>query len=68
MTSDNPTSATRKAAIAILSRGLANLSETARLAGVSPQLVRYWAAAARIDWRELRHGHLAEIWERTRRN
>jgi hypothetical protein len=54
---------TRRAAIEILSEGLATHSEVARLAGVSRQLVRHWADREGIDVPRTRAAKLREMWQ-----
>lgn len=52
--------AAHRAAMSLLRNGHASPSEVAQLAGVSRQLVNYWAAD--IDWRKARSGRLAREW------
>ncbi len=59
---------TRRAALAMLKSGAANLSEVARLAGTDRQLVRYWANAAGIDWRKIRDDKIAKLWAQAKRS
>jgi transposase-like protein len=58
---------TRSAAVALLEQGDATLSEAARLAGVSRQVVRYWAETADVDWKRAREKKLAEQWRTARK-
>lgn len=51
---------TKRAALKLLRRGLVTQSEAAKLAGVSRQLMRYWAQ----DIPDARPGYLAQIWMR----
>lgn len=62
MTEDHTTE--RRAALALLKAGAANLSEVSRLAGVSRQAVQKWAKVAGIDWRKIRTARLAVLWAR----
>jgi transposase len=67
MTPKNNTSSddlARRAAVDLLRTGAATPSEVADLAGVSRQLVRYWANAAEIDWQKTRAATLAKLWRR----
>jgi transposase-like protein len=57
----------RQAAVRLLKQGEASLSEVARLASVSRQVVRYWITAANIDWQAARRKRLKERWSETRR-
>jgi len=57
-------SSTRAAAIELLRAGLATQSEVAELAGVSRQLVAYWAKQGEIDPGEARQRWLNEAWRR----
>lgn len=43
-----------------LERGIASPSEVAELAGVTRQLVYYWASD--IDWRKARQNRLIKAW------
>lgn len=54
----------RAAVLAMLMRGEATISELARLAGVSRQLVFYWSGAAGIDPSATRRAYLKARWER----
>ncbi len=54
----------QEAALALLRRGLATLGEAAQLTGVSPQLVRQWALAARLDWKQARRKRLEGAWRK----
>jgi hypothetical protein len=62
MTTPNNTKdeSAHRAAISLLRNGLASPSEVAQLAGVSRQLVNYWATE--IDWRKARAARLAREW------
>ena len=53
----------RREAIRLLRAGLATPIEVALLAGVSRQLVRYWALRAGIDYMECRAVHLQKTWK-----
>lgn len=66
MTSDNSTreNEARTAAVDMLRRGLATPSEIAALAGVSRQLVRYWAIAAQINPAKMRDAWLVKEWRK----
>jgi hypothetical protein len=59
MTSDTSTKA---AALYLLARGLATQSEAAKLAGVSRQVVRFWAQQAGVDCAKKRARALAAAW------
>jgi hypothetical protein len=52
----------RRAAIALLGRGVITLPEAQRLAGVSRQLVRYWAT--RVRWKQVRDRRIAALWRK----
>lgn len=54
----------RRAAIAMLARGLLTPSEAAELGGVSRQLMRYWIKAARVDWLRIRKARNARNWRK----
>ncbi len=54
----------RTAAISMARLGIATLAEIAALAGVSRQLVRYWALAEGIDIAKTRAAWLAKEWKR----
>lgn len=56
--------ARRVAAVAMLRLGIATLSEVARLAGVSRQLVAYWAESAGVDASQARAAWLDRQWLR----
>lgn len=55
---------TRGAALKLLRSGLATQSEVAELAGVSRQLVAYWAKQEDIDPLEARAAWLQKSWRR----
>lgn len=57
---------TERAALSLLRRGLATQSEVATLAGVSRQLVRYWANREGIDCARARHAMLLKAWQKAR--
>ncbi len=63
-TKQHSTDPERRAALALLSAGLATLAEVAELARTSRQLVRYWAEAEGIDVAATRRKHLARHWRR----
>jgi len=50
----------KRAAIALLSRGLATKAEMARCAGVSKQLMQHWAAD--IDTEKARDAVVSRLW------
>jgi len=52
----------RRAALSMLSEGLASLSEVARLAGVSRQLMSHWAKDIDVD--RARNGYLSKEWRK----
>lgn len=54
----------RAAAVAMLAKGLATLSEVAHLADVSRQLVRHWAKRADIDAPTVREARLQQMWRK----
>jgi hypothetical protein len=54
---------TKRAAIKLLTRGLATKSEMARFAGVSKQLMQHWAAD--IDIERARDVYLSELWRKS---
>ncbi len=54
----------RRAVLRLLSQGKASLAEVAEIAGLSRQIVRYWAKAAGIDWKAARKAHLAFMWRK----
>jgi hypothetical protein len=56
---DNPE---RAAAVALLTRGEATPAQVAELAGVSRQVVDYWARG--IDWRKALNARLARSWRK----
>lgn len=51
-----------KAALALLSQGLATPGEIALRAGVPRQVVNHWATAAGIDWKERRGERISRLW------
>lgn len=57
-----PEDSTRDAAVAMLASGEATLSEVAQVAGVSRQLVRYWANKAGVDPSKARGAKIAKAW------
>jgi hypothetical protein len=62
---DQPTTkddAARRAARALISRGLARPNEAAELAGISRELLQHWIKD--IDWRKARGAALALAWQR----
>ena len=65
MTADNSTDdETRRAALKLLSTGLASPSDVAELAGVSRQVVAYWIATAGLDWRTRYRSIRARAWRK----
>jgi hypothetical protein len=54
----------RRAAVEILSEGLATHAEVARLAGVDRQLVRHWAMRAGINVSKSRAAWLRKTWQK----
>jgi predicted HTH domain antitoxin len=58
--------ATRRAAIALLSRGDITAPEAAKLAGVSRQLMAHWIKRAGVDWRRIRDARLLKAWRKAR--
>lgn len=54
----------RRAALALLRRGLITVPEAAQMAGVSRQLVRHWCQRSGIDWAQIRSAALAKRWRR----
>ena len=57
----------KRAAVAMLAKGLAMPAEVARLAGTSPQLLLYWSARAGLDWRAARNARLERLWQKQTR-
>jgi hypothetical protein len=51
-----------KAALALLSQGLATPGEIALRAGVPRQVVHHWAMAAGLDWKERRGERISRLW------
>ena len=68
MSPDNSTvdPAARRAAIYLLSQGLATPSEVAELAAVSRQLIRYWLSREKFDWQKARNARLVKSWRTAR--
>jgi hypothetical protein len=67
MASKNSISDTREArvvAVGMLQAGIATPSEVARCAGVSRQLVQYWARVAKLKPGKARDGWLAKEWRK----
>lgn len=64
-TSTEKDAAARRAAVKLLTQGLATPSEVAKLAGVSRQLVNHWARE--IDWRKARSAQLTKAWRKLTR-
>jgi hypothetical protein len=62
-TSDDSTDQARKAARRMLARGVCTPAEAAELAGVSRQLMRYWAKG--IDWKAARTEYLRRRFDRS---
>lgn len=54
----------RRAALVLLAKGEATMAEVAQLAGISRQVVRYWAEVAGIDWSRARTDRLARAWRK----
>lgn len=54
--------AAKRAAIKLLTQGLASQSEVARLAGVSRQLIRHWSLDIPVE--DNRNAVLAKLWRR----
>lgn len=52
----------RAAAVDLLRSGEVNESEAARLAGVSRQVVHYWAKAEKIDVAAAQERRLSRLW------
>ena len=52
----------RRAAIALLKRGLIGPAEAAMLAGASKQLIARWSALDGVDWRSARHAEIVRLW------
>ncbi len=53
---------TKRAALNLLRRGLVTQSEAARLAGISRQLMRYWASD--IDCEATRASLITKLWQK----
>lgn len=54
----------RRAALALLTRGIGTPGEIAELAGVSRQVVEGWANRAGLDWRKVKHAILMSAWRK----
>lgn len=54
----------RRAALALLARGIIRPHEAAELAGVSLQVVRYWLRRAGVDWERIRRRRLGNAWRK----
>lgn len=54
----------RRAALALLARGILRPHEAAELAGVSVQVVNYWLRRSRIDWERVRRRVLGNAWRK----
>jgi DNA invertase Pin-like site-specific DNA recombinase len=54
----------RRAALALLSKGIGSPSEIADLAGVSRQVVEQWAERAGVDWRKVKRANLTKAWRK----
>lgn len=52
----------KRAALALLTKGLASQSEVARLAGISRQLMKHWAKDIPVD--RAREAVLAKLWRK----
>lgn len=59
-TRDDSTNPEKRAALALLAKGLASQAEVARLAGVSPQLITHWSKE--IPIKRNREAVLAKLW------
>jgi predicted transcriptional regulator len=57
-----PDATTRAAALKIMAKGHATISEIAELVGISRQAVRMWALRAEIDPMANRAAYLADLW------
>jgi predicted HTH domain antitoxin len=54
----------KRAALALLARGLITRAEAAQLAGVSHQLMRHWLRRSGIDHERMRDTRLADLWRK----
>lgn len=54
----------REAAVALLASGQMTIAEVVMHAGVSPQIVRYWARAAGVNYRKVRLTKTAALWRK----
>lgn len=54
----------RRVALRLLARGIGTPGEIAELAGVSRQVVEYWAAHAGVDWRKVQRAKLLKAWRK----
>lgn len=52
--------AAKAAALSLLTRGLVTVAEASRLAGVSRQVMKYWARD--ISIKKCRNAHLSKLW------
>lgn len=52
----------RNAALSLLRKGLVTQAEAAELAGVSRQVMNYWAQG--INWRKARAATLSKAWRK----
>jgi hypothetical protein len=55
---------TERAALSLLAQGMASKSEVAELAGVSRQLVGYWAKRDGIACERMRKATLLKMWRK----
>lgn len=58
---------TRERALEMLRRGYGGVSEIARMAGMSKQLLQHWAAREGIDVNKTRARFLAAAWRHVKR-
>lgn len=54
----------RRAALALLARGIIRPHEAAELAGVSLQVMNHWLRRAGVDWERMRRRVLGNAWRK----
>lgn len=54
----------RRAALALLARGIIRPHEAAELAGVSLQVMSYWLRRSGVDWERVRSRVLSRAWRK----
>jgi len=58
----------KRAALALLARGMVTIAEAAEHAGVSRQLMHHWVKRAGVDWQRIRRARRARWWRKELRN